>query len=135
MAYIEWTDSLSVGVKKFDEQHKILISIINELHQSLSEGRTNDVMSKILEKLLDYTIEHFAEEEKYFIKYDYPETTDHKEKHTKLIDEVVHLKNKLDEGDITISYETMSFLQNWLVEHVLQADMKYKNFFHSKKVD
>ncbi len=135
MAYIEWTDSLSVGVKKFDDQHKVLVSIINDLHQSLSEGKTNDVMSQILERLLDYTIEHFAEEEKYFVKYGYPETADHKEKHTRLIDEVVQLRKQLDEGDITISYETMGFLQDWLIHHVLQADMKYKDFFHSKNVD
>lgn len=131
MAFIEWSDTLSVGVTEFDNQHKRLIDIINKMHDSLSSGKTNDVIKEILDGLLDYTIEHFSAEENFFEKYKYSEITKHREQHNKLLKEVMDLKNRLENSDISLSYETMVFLQDWLTKHILECDMKYKEFFRS----
>ena len=35
MAFITWDDKFSVDIKEVDEQHKGLISIVNELHEAM----------------------------------------------------------------------------------------------------
>jgi len=134
MGYIEWTDSLSVGVELFDKQHHKLVDMVNELYDALVSGRTNDVMGEILERLIDYTVEHFQSEEEYFNKYGYPFSKRHKQEHDSLTEEVFSLKEKFFKGDVTISYETMTFLQEWLQKHILESDMDYKAFFNGKGV-
>ncbi len=134
MAYIEWTDSLSVGVELFNRQHRKLLDMVNEMYDALTSGKTNDVMEEILERLIDYTVEHFQSEEGYFKKYDYPLNKQHKQEHDSLVKDVLLLKEKFVNGDVTISYETMSFLQDWLQKHILESDMDYKAFFNGKGV-
>jgi hemerythrin len=38
MAFINWTDELSVGVELFDNDHKKLVSLANSLHESITVG-------------------------------------------------------------------------------------------------
>ena len=35
MPFMEWNDDLSVGVDLFDEHHKVLIGLINELYETM----------------------------------------------------------------------------------------------------
>ena len=35
MAFFDWNDELATGIPKIDEQHKKLISLVNELHDAL----------------------------------------------------------------------------------------------------
>ncbi len=63
MAFIAWTDELSVDIGEIDEQHKKLINMINDLSYAMSKGKGRDVIEAILVGLRDYTVEHFAHEE------------------------------------------------------------------------
>lgn len=36
--FIEWSDTLSVGVKEIDDQHKKLIDMLNELNKAIQSG-------------------------------------------------------------------------------------------------
>ncbi len=37
--FVEWSDELSVGVEEIDEQHKVLVGLVNEMHEAiLSRG-------------------------------------------------------------------------------------------------
>jgi hemerythrin-like metal-binding protein len=67
---IDWDEKFSVNVKELDIQHQRLISYINELIDAL---RVNSDLGRIKElkaKLVASETEHFATEEKYFIKFD-----------------------------------------------------------------
>ncbi|MCC6132451.1 MAG: hemerythrin, partial [Acidobacteria bacterium] len=56
MSLITWSDELSVGVSAFDNQHKRLVALINELHDAMSAGKGSKVLGKILSELADYTV-------------------------------------------------------------------------------
>lgn len=41
--FIEWTGELSVGIEEIDEQHKVLVDLINEIHEVIHQRRGSDV--------------------------------------------------------------------------------------------
>jgi hemerythrin len=53
MAYIDWTEKLSVGIDIIDEQHKVLFKIINDLHDAMKAGQSKLVIKEVLERLID----------------------------------------------------------------------------------
>ena len=59
MSLINWSDNYSVKVAKFDNQHKNLVNMINEMHEAMRSGRGKDALKPILQKLVNYTVQHF----------------------------------------------------------------------------
>jgi hemerythrin len=45
MAYLTWTDSLSVRIPEIDEQHQNLFEMVNYLYDSMTNGRSDDPLS------------------------------------------------------------------------------------------
>lgn len=131
MPLFNWSDRYSVGVSMFDNQHKRLIELINELHDAMRAGTARDVLGHTLKGLLDYTRMHFAEEERQMAQYNYPGYAAHKAEHEKLVSKVVELIAKHDAGDNTLTIEVMNFLKDWLINHILVTDKKYTRFFNS----
>lgn len=135
MPLFEWSPDLSVNIKEIDAQHKKLIDILNLLHDSMRTGRGKDVMGKVLKDLTDYTVYHFNTEERLFEKHGYPEYRMHKRQHDDLTEQVVEIKKKFEAGQVAITVELMTFLKNWLNDHIRQSDKKYGAFLNSKGVN
>jgi hemerythrin len=134
MPLINWDDSYSVGIKKIDEQHKVLVKLVNELHDAMSQGAATSVLSKVLGSLVDYTIIHFSTEEELMRSYSYPDLDKHKVEHDKLTGQVKDFQQKFLSGKSTITYELMDFLSDWLINHILDTDKKYSPYFSSRGV-
>ncbi len=131
---MRWDSSLQLGIGQIDDQHKQLVTMINDLHRAMKQRQTMAVMSGILERLVSYTVYHFGNEEKLFQKHGYPEYDQHKKIHETLVGKVVEFKGKIDRGDSTISMELMDFLKDWLVSHIKGTDKKYVPFLLEKGV-
>jgi len=129
MALIEWTDNFSVGVVEIDNQHKKLVEMINELHHAMKEGRGNSQVGNIINQLVDYSIYHFKTEEKYFDKFDYPLSKEHKEIHKDFIEKVSIFKGDFENNEVMLTIDVLNFLSNWLREHIMGNDMDYSDFF------
>lgn len=124
---IEWSEKFSVGVAKIDEQHKKLVGMLNELHSAMKDGRGKDVLSKILESMLQYAKEHFATEESYMRRYGYPATEAHLSEHKNFEQSAADFYSRYQRGAIT-TIEVYSYLQKWLVNHILNTDKKMGEF-------
>jgi hemerythrin-like metal-binding protein len=134
MSYIKWDGSLSVGLKEIDDQHKHLIGLINDLYDAMSEGKGNDVLDTLLQKLIDYTKYHFAVEEKYFILYNYSDKEAHIKEHNGLTEQVINHYDSFKKGTIGISIDIMQFLESWLINHIKKSDTKYAPFLKNKGI-
>ncbi len=132
MAFINWDDKLSVGVKLFDNDHKELIALANRLHDSITVGAQQGVLAPILNELVKYTIYHFGHEEGLMIQYNYPDYDKHKIEHDALIEKVQDFDDQVQAGKTSISLSLISFLKDWLVNHIMITDMEYKAFFEKK---
>jgi methyl-accepting chemotaxis protein len=129
---IQWNDGIKVNVRKFDEQHKHLVALINKLHKAMKTNAVGHVLSQILSDLVEYTKVHFKTEEEAMQRYDFPEISMHQAKHQELIAHVAEVQEKLKTGNALISMEVMEFLKDWLVNHIQGTDKEYSPFFHAK---
>jgi len=120
-----WKEAYSVRIPRIDTQHKGLVTLINDLHAAMLEGRAKEAMSHIVDELVDYTVLHFAFEESMLRQYGYSALAQHQLLHKELCSQVVELRDKFRAGKITVTIETMQFLKNWLSSHILSADMAY----------
>lgn len=132
MALISWDDDFSVGVRELDEQHKKLISLINDLHNAMKIGKGKEVLSPLLKSLVEYTQTHFSTEEKYFTRFGYPEQGRHQAEHQKFVGKVGAFQKDFDKGGALLSMDVMNFLKEWLAGHILGSDKRYGPFFNEK---
>jgi hemerythrin len=128
-ALVEWNDTLSLKIKEIDDQHKILVNMINDLHQAMLERKSAQVLGDIINGLINYTKTHFSNEEKYFLKFEYREAVAHKLAHKKFVDKVQAFKADFSAGKMMLSMEILAFLKDWLIEHIMGVDAKYVPLF------
>lgn len=122
---LEWSPSYSTGVSKYDEQHKVLFNMINDLADAMQQKKSKETVGRVLNGLAEYTVNHFADEERSFAQTNYPEEAMHKQLHKKLVDQVVALIGKFNAGEPLITQDVINFLQDWLINHIQGVDKKY----------
>jgi len=130
--FIDWSEDMSVGIQEIDEQHKLLVDLINQLHEAVVKSTDNVIIGDILEELTQYTIVHFTVEESLMRIFDYSRYEEHKEQHKLLRDQIFELQVKIKTGDVDVGMELLSFLRTWLTRHILMEDKQYSPFFLNK---
>jgi hemerythrin len=129
MDRIEWDDALSVGVPKLDSQHKQLVCIFNKMTEERDPSVRSEVVSDILGELTRYAAVHFDSEEVLMRRYGFPGYEEHKQEHMSFTKKVAHLCVDASAHNPDLPESILSFLKNWLVDHLLYCDMKYAAFF------
>mgnify|MGYP001217538740 CR=1 FL=1 len=133
MSVFQWNDDLSVNSSVIDAQHKILIELINKLHDAMRDGKSNQVVGSIVKELADYTVYHFSEEEKLMQKAGYSDFAAHKREHTAFVEKVKEYEQKIAEGKLLLlGVNLSSFLKDWLFNHIKVVDKKYVNAITGK---
>lgn len=124
---ILWNDSYLTGIDRIDDQHKVLVNTLNEVNARLAVCVTRDLLQQITRDLLSYAIYHFETEEALMKDYDYAglsaaENEKHRNEHRSFSQQVVALREGLRDGRLVTREELLSFLNNWLVNHILNTD-------------
>lgn len=132
--FVIWKDSWLVGVQVIDAQHKNLVSLLNQLHHSMSAGHGKDVLGEILGSLVRYTQSHFATEEQLMQKSGYPDFIAHRREHELLTRQVVDFQRDFEAGKAGVTVDVMQFLRNWLQTHIRESDQKYAPFLQAAGV-
>jgi hemerythrin len=133
MPLIAWDNKYSVKVAKMDDEHKKLIGYINQLHDAMLSGKTQQEIAKVLDGLFDYTKTHFADEEKLMQTNQYPGYIAQKVQHDAFIKKAKEFKDSADKGK-SVSIELSQFLKDWLINHIQKMDAQYGDFFNKKGI-
>lgn len=131
MALMKWSDMLSVKVARFDKEHQNLIAIINDLHEAMMVGKGKEVVTSILKRLMDYTSTHFKSEELVLSQYGYPDLAQQKAEHKKFINQILDIQKQLLENK-AFPTTVLSFLRDWLNNHIMKEDKKYGSYLNEK---
>jgi hemerythrin len=125
---IVWSDVLNVAVDEIDEDHRKLVNIFNILNHSVAKGESPDYLAAVLAELINCTVWHFSHEERLMLKYGYEEIEEHKAEHQELINSAKKLQQEILQADKPVSDEDIEFLERWLAEHILTADMRLGSY-------
>ncbi|MCB1188401.1 hemerythrin family protein [bacterium] len=134
MTLIKWGDDLATGVGFVDNEHRMLVNMINELNDAMLQQHGKDVVGRIIARMAAYAKTHFAHEEKEMLACGFSGYKAHKQEHDDFIEKVADLKQELDEGRIMVTTDTMKFLKGWLTSHILVTDKLYVDSFVSHGV-
>jgi hemerythrin-like metal-binding protein len=132
---VQWSTKYSVDVSFLDDQHRVLFELINELHVAMLDGNGNRVAPSILKRLLDYTRTHFSAEEAFMVRTNYPDFSDHKAAHEKLIAKLIQMCGDFAKGEKHLSSRLLGFLRNWLRSHILDMDKRYAKHMNAADVN
>jgi hemerythrin-like metal-binding protein len=122
-----------VGDDTIDAEHKQLILIVSELHRAMLQGKAREVLAEILDKLIRYTDSHFADEENSMRLRAYPRFSAHAAEHRRLSSIGHKLQADFNQGRLSITVETISFLKTWLSGHMLGMDQDYAGHIRNMK--
>ena len=128
---IAWSDTFSVGNKKLDDQHYMIISFINELIDMPNFKNQSEAL-KCITKMLDYSIEHLEYEEQILRDNDYPDSISHSIIHQFYVKKVNNYLKVSFMNNSNFKGEVLEFLKDWWTYHILEEDMKYRPFLESR---
>ena len=130
---ILWNDSYVTGIEAIDRQHQVLVNTLNDANARLASLVTRDLLEDITRDLLSYAIYHFETEEALMREYDYAgvsgdDAAKHQQEHRNFSQQVVSLREGLRDGRLVSREDLLSFLNNWLVNHILHTDKQFGEF-------
>ncbi|MDC7232736.1 MAG: bacteriohemerythrin [Spirochaetales bacterium] len=124
---IDWSDLLSVGISKMDDEHKELFTRINNLLVGLLGMDDDHDVATLVSRINEYIEYHFRDEEKMLASYNYPELEEHKKLHAIYEHEFDLIEQRLKAGefDANLLIEIQDKIINWLLDHIARVDKKY----------
>ncbi len=132
MKYFYWNEKFEIGIPSIDHQHRCLVDLINALADTVSEGSGLLDVKAVLDRLAQYALEHFSDEEKLLAQSTLSdcEKAAHHKSHVAFIEEVAAIARNENLGDAASLEKILEFLTTWLISHILRADMSLGESLH-----
>jgi len=125
----KWEENFSVGIQSIDNQHKEIFKHLNSLLEAMKLGEAINVQTRIVLELENYAAVHFQKEEFFFQRFNYSGAAKHISEHQFFIKKITSLKSELTSGKITLTFELLNFLKDWIEHHILVVDRQYSECF------
>lgn len=122
MPVIPWSDMLSVGVQDIDNQHRVLVGLLNQLGDVVQGQVSEWDQGAVLTALVDYTHTHFQFEEDLMRRVGYEETDSHVQQHHDLVRAVAAMVDAQARGEQADAEALVVFLRDWLTGHIMGTD-------------
>lgn len=128
MPELEWSPALELGLPEIDSQHKRLVVIANKLLAAIRWGKGREAVAEIIKELREYTVLHFRQEEAFMAEKGFPGRLEHARVHDNLVKKVKDYQRMLYEKRDVSPEVLRELLSSWLLDHILQEDMRLKRF-------
>jgi hemerythrin len=130
---IIWRKAMSVANDLIDHDHHFMVNFVNTVELILQNPEEKEMLIEVLDQLHEYSVNHFRREESIQRKIQYPQSLHHKNTHSTLMSDLEKLQDEIKNTKSTEeiskrSDEIIAFLRNWLINHVINEDMKLKPF-------
>jgi len=127
-----WKEAFNIGIEEVDEQHRSLLKLLNEcevkakdVNQKLvfDEDDFNKIQN-LINELAAYIDTHFKTEEKLMRSISYPRLEHHQNIHQMLTEQVVNLKESVDNKKKSAIKSISVLLKDWYIQHIMDEDKK-----------
>lgn len=128
-----WNSAFETGIQVLDEQHKELFRMLRDLEQMVltecKQYEYEDFVHLICE-IRDYMTYHFYTEEKLMQEMNYPEIDIQRKAHGNFKDEINKINYiELQETPLKVIEHLRSYIELWIMQHMLLEDVKIGEFF------
>lgn len=127
MTVINWKPHYETGFAVIDDQHKMLVNLINQAAPMLlSDSAQPNDCADLLDALFKYMAAHCAQEEQLMAEYGVGEQhlAEHRLSHQCFQQHIVSLRQQFQENKQFGGAALLRFLSNWLDFHVLGQDLQ-----------
>ena len=127
-----WKQTYETGLKQIDRDHHTILELANTLYNAMQSDAGRAAVLQSCQKIVDFTEEHFAREEKYMEACGYSRIEEHKLEHARLKDEARRLLLRLEldsPGSATGIYHV---LREMFIEHIPACDQPFGMFYLSR---
>ena len=123
-----FTDEFRTQIPLVDKEHETLFDLVRQtyelVHDEFRVDKFDDIV-EIIEELRDYTIKHFADEERYMKSINYDGLPEQVAAHTAFVEKLNNIDfDEIDRDQEDTLDRLIKFLLNWLVQHILKVDKK-----------
>lgn len=128
-----WNKNFETGIATIDEQHKVLVSLLNELAGTLARDNQLEI-NRVFDELAEYANFHFETEEAIWVEYfgDDSWLSSHQLTHSSFLPKVVELKEQdTNKPLIEIIESIVKFLIRWLAFHIIDSDKRLAFVVHN----
>jgi len=133
MTVVEWRQEFETGNPAVDYEHREMVDLLNELLETIKDGKPSDETLDFLGEVNARISSHFALEEAEMQRSGYDEYTDHKEDHERLLDDIHDIMDAYEDGVYTDQIEAFSErLQAWFVDHFKTKDARLHKVISSR---
>jgi hemerythrin-like metal-binding protein len=130
-----WSDKFLTHVSEIDDQHRVLVQLINDAQNKLGVHPDGKLLEVITRDLLSYAIYHFETEAELMQEYGYQEAAseEHNNQHRAFSTSVVQVRENLKIGKLIASEDLLAFLTSWLADHIMRTDQALAAFIVAKR--
>ncbi len=135
---IKWLDRYKIGHDTIDSQHRVLFEIAQETEELLTCESVDkyDRIMNLLQRLKDYTMFHFEQEEEIMLKAKYSKFFSHLALHEEFISQLDKIILQLDqELDEKVIRNMLVFSIDWIADHILKVDKYMAEEIKTKVTD
>ncbi|MBQ9495224.1 MAG: hemerythrin family protein [Treponema sp.] len=143
--WVKWTPNLELGIPVIDRQHKHLVSLCNELHESLVKSRSGSggnawriAIANAMRQTVEYARTHFADEEKLMRASNFDGYAAHRQHHCEFIQTLTKVLINFDDMSLPLAFDFADYLRDWILSHVACVDKLYcpviKSFYRNLKL-
>lgn len=120
-----WNRNFETGLEDIDEQHKVLVEILNRLAWHCASDVSRVTVDHVLDELLSYAAYHFRHEEKVWQEAlgESKMVTNHHDAHQMFFAQIQALKQSHASEEERLS-QLLDYLTRWLAFHILESDRR-----------
>ena len=134
MPTLVWSNDYRINVAEIDDQHKKLLEHVNKLHAGVEAQIDNQALHQLIVDLYEYTVVHFAFEEKLMKKHGMDHIKEHHEEHKLMLEHLKDVCNAMSDGKRPAFYSEYDVSDDWFLAHIKGSDQKMGAFLNSKGV-
>ena len=129
-----WSEQLETHVQTIDEQHRVLVKLLNQLASYLTVETKKIQLETVFNELVDYAQYHFKTEEAIWQPCFEGDNwlQEHKKSHDSFLSQITSLQHQ--RASITIEEaveDVVKFLISWLAYHILDSDKRMAIALHA----
>lgn len=120
-----WNRNFETGIEEIDEQHRVLVDILNRLARDCATSPDAFQSSRVLDELLSYAAYHFRSEERIWNEHlgEAEMVRNHHDAHQMFFVRIQMLRSS-EADNRALLRELLEFLTHWLAFHILESDRR-----------